>query len=444
MQEQSLRIIFFSSVAFVFPSSPVHSIGATMAAFEETKQALDSLTAEIVAAGGFVNDCVEFSSSGHEGFGVFTKSTVVAGDALITVPFNMCITVDKITAYAPLKQLFEDNAGLLQYPDEVLAIGLMHAKVKREFDCPWTKHVLMLPTEFNTTIYWTDSELEELKGNAVYHLTQMMKRQIDGDYGSIHHPLSEAYPEVLGGVTKELYTWALSVVYSRSLEITRQDKHTRCIVPVLDMANHNPHVGVTSFDTFKYDEVGDCISFAAHGNLDAGDQCYAVYGVYPNSKLIYNYGFVVLNNPHRAIDMWVKVPPTSFASDAKNRFLLSQPLTREQTYDFKGTVRPGYVSPALLATIRVIQADESELPLLPRAVQGRMLSVRNEAATYVSLRNFIVARMNVERAQVGVGMAVLDLIRSCVVTFWYDTAGANDVRMACCIRRMRRSWGRCC
>jgi hypothetical protein len=228
----------------------------------------------------------------------------------------------------------------------------------------------------------------------------MMKRQIENDFSSIHLPLSEAYPEALGGATKELYTWALSVVYSRSLEITRKDKHTRCIVPVLDMANHNPHSGAVSFDTFHYDDATDCISLRAHADLKAGEECYAVYGVYPNSKLIYNYGFVVLNNPHRAIDLWVRLQPSSAEYERKNAFLQSNPLTREQAYDFKGTIRPNYVSPALLATIRVIQADANELPLLPRAVQGRMLSLRNEAATYVSLRNLIVSRMNVERAQV--------------------------------------------
>lgn len=371
-----------------------------MTSFTETTHLIDNLSAEICKAGGSVSAGIEFVQSGAEGFGVFARKPVATGEPLVKVPYHMCITVDRIIQYSPLKGIFEDNEGLLDYPDEVLAIGLMYAKLRNDPACPWQTHVAMLPEEFNTTIFWSVDELEELKGNSVYHLTQMMKRQIAGDFNSIHHPLSEAYPAVLGGVTIELYSWALSVVYSRTLEITRGGKHTRCIVPVLDMANHNPHTGAVPFDTFQYDDATDCVSFVAHADLSPGEQCYAVYGLYPNSKLIYNYGFVVLNNPHRAIDMWVKVPPTSVASEAKNAFLQKSALTREQTYDFKGTVRPGYVSPALLATIRVIQADESELPLLQRAVQGRMLSLRNEAATYVSLRNFIIARMNVDRAQV--------------------------------------------
>lgn len=56
------------------------------------------------------------------------------------------------------------------------------------------------------------------------------------------------------GVTKELYVWALSVVYSRAIEVTRRRvdpssnaltfvEDVRVIVPLLDMANHNPEPG---------------------------------------------------------------------------------------------------------------------------------------------------------------------------------------------------------
>lgn len=371
-----------------------------MAGFDKTKELLTSVSSDICGAGGSVSTKIHFVQSDNEGFGIFAKEPLLSGETLITVPYDLCITVDKIRNHVGLKNVLDENAGLLDYPDEVLAIGLMHAKLFPSDACSWNHHVQTLPTEFNTTIYWSNEELEELKGNSVYHLTLMMRRQIDGDFNSIHGPLADAYPEVLGGATKELYTWALSVVYSRSLEITRKGKHTRCIVPVLDMANHNPHTGAVSYDTFRYNDDSDSISLVAPSDLNTGDECYAVYGIYPNSKLIYNYGFVVLNNPHRSIDMWVRLPPSSPGFETKNAFLQSNPLTRNQTYDFKGTIRPGYVSPALLATIRVIQAEEGELPLLQRAVQGRMLSVRNEAAAYVSLRNFITNRMDVERAQV--------------------------------------------
>ena len=373
-----------------------------MSAFESTSQLLSQISAEICSNGGVVNDNIDFVETTNEGVGIYANKTISAGETLISVPYNMCITPDAIVQNQLLQPIFSDNAGIVDYPDEVLAIGLMHAKLFPSEKCSWSKHVSMLPTDFNTTIFWSEAELEEMKGNMVYHLTKMMLRQIETDYNSIHAALAEAYPELLGGVTIELYKWALSVVYSRSLEITRQGNNTRCIVPVLDMANHNPHSNAAPTDTFRYEDEDDRISLLAPTDLQVGEECYAVYGIYPNSKLLYSYGFVVLNNPHRAIDLWVRLQPSSVGYQAKQTFLQSNSLTREQTYDFKGTIRPNYVSPALLATIRVIQAEVSELPLLSRAVQGRMLTLRNEAAAYVSLRNLIIARMDVERAEVRV------------------------------------------
>eukprot|EP01034_Spumella_vulgaris_P022114 gene22114-28215_t len=173
------------------------------------------------------------------------------------------------------------------------------------------------------------------------------------------------------------------------------------------MANHNPEAASSAFDTFHYDDNKDTISLLASGPLQPGDECFAIYGIYPNGKLIYNYGFVILNNPHRAVDLWTRLAPTSFQYEAKQKALQSNPLTREQTYDFKGTIRPGSISPSLLATIRVVQiSDEEEMKSIQNAFTGRMVSVRNEIASYVSLSNLIMARMKLDtampdRAQLG-------------------------------------------
>mmetsp|Transcript_13564 Transcript_13564/g.29918 ORF Transcript_13564/g.29918 Transcript_13564/m.29918 type:complete len:167 (-) Transcript_13564:445-945(-) len=95
--------------------------------------------------------------------------------------------------------------------------------------------------------------------------------------------------------------------------------------------------------------------------------------------------------------MWAKPQPSSYAFEVKQAFLQSNSLTRNQTYDFQGTIRSKYISPALLATIRVIQADASEIDNLPLALKG-MVSTRNEAACYLSLRSMLTSKMDLEKA----------------------------------------------
>jgi [ribulose-bisphosphate carboxylase]-lysine N-methyltransferase len=194
--------------------------------------------------------------------------------------------------------------------------------------------------------------------------------------------------------------WALTVVYSRAVGIQRYNKYDRIIPPVLDMANHSPNAGTEAADTLVYNQQNDELRLVSFCDIEAGDEIFAVYGVYPNAKLAFTYGFVVLNNPHRAIDVWTKVTPTSYEAQKKQQLLNSNELTYNQTYDFVGTIRDNLISPALLATVRIIQMTADEIDKAELAFTGSMISHRNELATYTALRALLVARMTPHNAEV--------------------------------------------
>ena len=367
------------------------------------------------------------ASDSDAGVGIFANENVSKGTLLLQVPFDKCLTTERVVQCTALRQLFDDQQQLLTFAYEVLAIGLMFGLLCLEkFEaivdsderkiaeqtavtdvCPFLLHIKTIPRTFNTTLYWHDDELLELKGCMTFHLTQLMKRQIDKDWESIHSQLAEAYPDVLGGATKEIYMWALSVIYSRAVGISRQGIPLRIIPPVIDMANHDPSFDPTAetADTFDFDEAQDLLKFVAGCDREAKQECCAIYGHYPNSKLAYTYGFVLHPNPHQAIDLWTRLPQTSFAAEHKRRVLDQHTLTANQTYDFTGTLRKlrgegASVSAALLAMIRVIQVgNEEELAQVENAYKGQIISVRNETATYASLRALLMARMDVERAE---------------------------------------------
>eukprot|EP01036_Dinobryon_divergens_P037028 gene37028-48340_t len=306
-----------------------------------------------------------------------------------------------------VKRVFEDTPGYLSYPDEVLSIGLIFALLRLNepnpsIHCPYIQHVRALPKLFNTTLFWSEDELNELKGCNVFHLTNLLKKQLTADFESLYQPLISSYPDIFSGLSIENYFWALSVVYSRSAEIIRFGQTVRCIAPLLDMANHNPSLISSQSDALFYDPDSDSLQLkAVSGELQADDECFAFYGRYSNAKLLHTYGFVVHDNPFRAIDLWTKVTPAIYMAEYKQQLLQSHPLTAVQTYDFNGTIRDGYVSPALLATIRVIQANEEEMPDIQKAFVGEIVSVRNEKASYVSLKNLMIARMNPSQAELG-------------------------------------------
>lgn len=176
------------------------------------------------------------------------------------------------------------------------------------------------------------------------------------------------------------------------------------------MANHFPVSGKSADDTLIYDEGLNRIKLVSVTNKNPSEECFAIYGNYPNAKLLFSYGFVLPNNPHKAIDVWTRVSSQTPFAELKQQILSSHALTKEQTYDFVGTIRENYISAALLTTIRVIQANEEELSLVEKAYHGEIISTRNEAASYIALRNLLIAKMKVDQAEVSYLSTYLNLL----------------------------------
>jgi hypothetical protein len=331
--------------------------------------ATQALREAVLAQGGFVHPNVAFHNSDTQqttdkGMGVFalaalTPSTVNSDRIAIKIPYQICISVEMILRNEVLAPIFRENPGLTDYPDEILCLGLMYARLNANaVNTEWSLHTHTLPTEFNTTLYWSDTELEELKDCNVYHLTRMLKQQIANDWAQIHEPITSEYKHLFPNASLDIYSWALSVVYSRAIGITRNNVYTRVITPCLDMANHDMSAGTEASDTIVYNPEEDNVCLLVTHDYAAGEEVFAVYGDYSNAKLAHTYGFVVgADKPHNiTIDCWSKVTPSTTFANEKQHILQSHELTRTQIYDFNGTLRSGgYIAPALMTTVRVIQ-----------------------------------------------------------------------------------------
>jgi hypothetical protein len=359
---------------------------------------LTALKNQVVQEGGEIDARVAIiqNEDPSKGAGIFSDGDIKRGDTLINIPFHLCISVERVAA-SSLKVVCDENPGLLQYPDEVMALGLMHGLDNSE--CPWHSHILTMPASFNTPLYWPEEDVEMLKGSIVYHLSLMMRRRMTADYNSLHAPLIEQYPELFPSASLDKYIWAMSVIYSRAIGVHRCGVYTRCIPPLMDMANHNPAECGPGIEPLAYSEAGDFLYLISSTNVSKGNEIFVRYQAYPNSKLLYSYGFVLSDCPDRAIDLWPRVPASSYRAADKEALLKSYKLTEEQTYDFKGTIRDNYVSPALLATCRVIKTVEDEWGDIENAFKGEIISVKNEFATYESLHGLVVGRMQADRAQ---------------------------------------------
>lgn len=295
-----------------------------------------------------------------EGHGVFTKQSLSPGQVTLQIPFKLTMTVES-AAHSDLAVVLERYPQLP--PDEVLALHLMHerSKGRRSFFAPF---ITSLPTTFDLPVFWSDAELDELKGTNVLLLTQLMKQHLERDFRSIHQEVTEAFPELfksLPTLTRDDYTWAMSVIWSRAFGVNKGGEYLHLLCPALDMFNHDVMLQNPLDDYVSFDEEKQMMVHHVPIEIADGAPVHISYGQYTNAKLLYSYGFVARENSRQAVDFWVKIPPTDPYLKLKQTILDANDLTKEQTYDFRGTLFRNDVDERLLATLRVILMNEQEI-----------------------------------------------------------------------------------
>lgn len=353
---------------------------------------IEQLVEQVKAKGGAIHG-VTFTATAEDGVGIYATSAHMKGETLLSIPFSICLSVDAVLA-SEMRVVIEDTPSLMNHPDEILCLGIMYALAHPSSS--WSSHVATFPKHYNSCINWSDDELQLLAPCSVFHLSKMIKKQLVADWTSLHEPLKLKFPSLLAAATLDTYVWAMSAVYSRAVGVYRRNKYERFIPPILDMANHSPFVATEAADTFHYHADEDSIRLVSAEDTQAGDQCLAVYGQYPNSKLALNYGFVVPCNPQRRIDLWTKLSPSVCCFEEKQRIVSENPLIAVQTYDFEGTLVDGRVTDRLMQLVRTIQLTAEELPVADKVAEA--ISPRNERASLTSLSALLRARLGDESA----------------------------------------------
>jgi hypothetical protein len=92
---------------------------------------IKELVSEVQEAGGFIGHVevkavtnAAAAAAAVTDYGIFATNEINAGEVLISVPFSQCISSESVVTNEKLKCIFdcEDFAGLVSYPDEVVAM----------------------------------------------------------------------------------------------------------------------------------------------------------------------------------------------------------------------------------------------------------------------------------------------------------------------------------
>ncbi|XP_013381283.1 histone-lysine N-methyltransferase setd3 [Lingula anatina] len=245
------------------------------------------------------------------GRGIIAKAHIPKGSLLLQIPRELCLSQETARMYPPLKDIFAAVPELSS--DDVIALCLMHQRLQGE-EAPNYEHIRLIPgidqgaEPYQQTIFWTDEELDELKGSKIYTITKQLHSQLRSDYNNIVVRVFMRFPKVLPlkSYSYDIYLWALATIWSRAMDFQVNDETVgRYIVPVADMFNTDPHSEVCHF----YNVANNTIGIMANKDYQAGEQVFINYGEVPNARLLQLHGFTIENNPGEVVELYAPLSP---------------------------------------------------------------------------------------------------------------------------------------
>ncbi|KAF1813298.1 SET domain-containing protein [Eremomyces bilateralis CBS 781.70] len=247
-----------------------------------------------------------------EGRGVVATAEIEEGETLFRIPRSLVLTAEN-------SKLVQDHRAVIEdFNDEpwAMLILAMTYEYFRGRDSPWFPYLSILPTEFNTLMYWSDHELAELRGSTV--LQRIGKKQADEDFLGRMIPLMLQHAEVFFNVQPGE---PIPMMPDHLLALLHQFAST-IMAYAFDLAS--PETGEADEDGYVSDpDEADCpkglVPMADMLNADAdrnnanlmsepdflemkaikpivrGEQIFNDYGPLPRSELLRRYGYITDN-----------------------------------------------------------------------------------------------------------------------------------------------------
>eukprot|EP00736_Rhodelphis_marinus_P013251 Rmarinus@m.13225 len=260
------------------------------------------------------------------------------------------------------------------HPSYVLALHLIAHKADALSEL--RSYIALLPTEFNTPMFWNEDELKELAGTAAMTLSVARKRVLEDDFNNTILPLMKKFPTIYpeSSQTLDNFLWAVSVCMSRSLNFAVQNVMVPLVPVVGDFFSH------ANVDTqFTLDGDAEMLTLTVRSEYAKGDEVYASMGSLSNTELLMNSGVVLDENPFDAVRMSMFMREDDPFYSVKAAILERHGLGRNHMFRFV----PTGISVELMRAARIQMMKPSEFDRYHDVFTPRgRLSLETELASY--------------------------------------------------------------
>ena len=321
------------------------------------------------------------------------------------------------------------SAGLRE--DDVIALFLLSERALAVAGRPGPRavHLACLPDSYESTLFWSDQELQELRGSNLLLLSQALQAQSAADFAELEararppargrapslpgraaanrsdsqaaiiRPNPEAFPPPHCGL--EAYRWALGTLMSRAMDFPvatdAPSTSLRCIVPWADMFNAEPDAGACH----AYEASRRCVIATSGREYKAGEQVCISYGKVDSASCLRLYGFVPGNLAGEGVaadcvQLYAEMAPQADGFAPKSRLLAAAGIQPGVAHTL--TLEQPLPLPLLLSVRcqRLSAAGAAAQERLGRAgalLRGEAVSLANERVALGALAGGLAAML---------------------------------------------------
>eukprot|EP00735_Rhodelphis_limneticus_P005273 TRINITY_DN17046_c0_g1::TRINITY_DN17046_c0_g1_i1::g.20973::m.20973 TRINITY_DN17046_c0_g1::TRINITY_DN17046_c0_g1_i1::g.20973 ORF type:complete len:434 (+),score=148.97,sp/B0VX69/SETD3_CALJA/30.05/4e-46,Rubis-subs-bind/PF09273.6/2.9e-19 TRINITY_DN17046_c0_g1_i1:29-1303(+) len=315
---------------------------------------------------------IEFANfdDGHLGF---RATEEITGEKIVLkVPTELLITL-KSAVEGKCKPLFENVESL--HPTYALALHILASDL--DANSPLKSWLGAIPRELDTPLFWSQEELDELKGTSALTLATMRRNVIDEDYQKVIVPMlkndsSNVFPA--DWVTLDRFRWAVSITIARSVTFAL-DGALLPLVPTV--ADFFAHANVQS--SFTLDGEPARLRVMVNATYHVGDEVFVSFGNLSNTEILLNTGKFVDANPHDEVRLAMSVREDDPFFAAKTAVLDTHGLGKHHLF----RLAPSGLPLDLLQAVRVQLMKASEMDRFDHVFTGKgYISLDNELAAY--------------------------------------------------------------
>ena len=253
----------------------------------------------------------------EDGRGLRVRQDFAVGDTVLSVPWEMLITVEHlINSSHPVGALAEQLGRRIPQTDYLALFLLYESQNPLSHWQPW---LCMLPKAYSVPIFWSEAEMRSAKASQLLReQTHALKQKLHKKFHDLILPLvAQGYArpapvQRVGGGAEEIagaplfsdgvlvyerYVTAIAAVRSRCFAIPWNGRKLKTLVPVVDMINHQQHTrSAMVFDRIPFGHArragsGYVFELVAGQNYTRGQEVHIAYAKSCNERLLLVYGF---------------------------------------------------------------------------------------------------------------------------------------------------------